>query len=199
MSKRRGHACVSGVAGRMENVIVAMHSIAGAFCGSLPMQRCGGAVMMGAALDGTVCGTMTAATAPRPLLHIFGQLDGQLRLPRAAWAAAAAAHMATQLGARCGRPGAGGVHGWAGVQSAVTFACSRASTCRSSPAPCCWALASACRTFALQRPFAVVPGLNHASMSNGECISSRSRRTPAQHQSRRRVECRLGSLPLQAG
>lgn len=124
--------------------------MAATFYGSTPMQRCGGAVMLGvrqqlsslhrvlldhhgmpvagrvsvmhhllpplrcstlvppatplpprqAVLDGSVCQAADITTAPRPVMHIGGAVDGQARLPRLAWAAAAAAPLATQLGAR---------------------------------------------------------------------------------------------------
>lgn len=41
-----------------------------------------------------------AAAAPRPLMHVLGALDGQTRLPRAAWTAARLAPLAAQFGAR---------------------------------------------------------------------------------------------------
>lgn len=87
-------------AGCMENVFVSMHSVAARCYGSAPMKNCAGGIMLAAALDGTVCSAAGVANAPRPLMHIFGQLDGQLRMPRAAWAAAAAAPLAAQFGAR---------------------------------------------------------------------------------------------------
>lgn len=152
-----------------------MHSAAAVFFPAAPMKHCAGAVMMATVMDGSVCsvgggavsrGSMVglaseqpgaaapgrvpvlapalppprtscrlhillpsspaqvpdAAASPRPLMHLLGALDGQLRLPRAAWAAARLAPLAAQVGAR---------------------------------------------QFAATRPFAVLPGLNHASFSNG--------------------------------
>ncbi|KAL4855800.1 hypothetical protein ACK3TF_003573 [Chlorella vulgaris] len=84
----------------MENVFVAMHSLSAAFYDSAPMKHCAGSIMLGAVLDGTICRAATAASAPRSLMHISGQLDGQSRLPRVAWAAASAAQLATQLSLR---------------------------------------------------------------------------------------------------
>ena len=79
---------------------MAMHSLSSLMYPSVPMQHCAGAILLGAALDGSVGFVAGAAAAPRPLLHIFGAQDGQLRLPRAAWLAAALAPAAAQLGAR---------------------------------------------------------------------------------------------------
>lgn len=73
-----------------------------------------------------------AAAAPRPLMHVLAALDGQTRLPRAAWTAARLAPLAAQFGARCGGDsrlcGAGRGEGEVGyvVQSATSSACLQA-------------------------------------------------------------------------
>ena len=55
-------------------------------------------------IDGTTCiAAPDAGGPPRPVLHVLGAADAQLRLPRAAWAAAHAAVLASQIGARWGR------------------------------------------------------------------------------------------------
>jgi len=41
-----------------------------------------------------------AAAVPRPLMHVLAALDGQTRIPRAAWTAARLAPLAAQVGAR---------------------------------------------------------------------------------------------------
>jgi len=65
------------------------------------MKNCAGSVMLGSVIDGTTCpGVPDIAAAPRPVLHVLGALDGQLRLPRAAWLAAHTAPLAAQYGAR---------------------------------------------------------------------------------------------------
>lgn len=66
----------------MENVIVGLHSMAVAFYPSAPMKHCAGTICLASVVDGSTQTVVDAAAAPRPLMHILGQLDGQLRLPR---------------------------------------------------------------------------------------------------------------------
>lgn len=82
---------------------MALHSLSAAFYESAPMKHCAGSIVMGSVLDGSICRGATVASAPRSLMHISGQLDGQSRLPRVAWAAATAAPLAAQLSLRCGQ------------------------------------------------------------------------------------------------
>ncbi|KAL4427622.1 hypothetical protein ABPG75_001711 [Micractinium tetrahymenae] len=114
---------------RIENVFVAMHSLSSTFYPGVPMKHCAGAVLLGATIDGSSCPAVPdAAALPRSVMHITGALDGQLRLPRAAWLAAHTAPLAAQVGPR---------------------------------------------HFAQVRPFAIVPGMNHAQFSNGVVNSAR--------------------------
>lgn len=65
------------------------------------MKNCAGTALLGATIDGTTCAAVPdAASLPRSVMHIMGALDGQLRLPRAAWAAAHVAPLAAQVGPR---------------------------------------------------------------------------------------------------
>ena len=87
-------------AARMENVFVALHSASSSFFSGYPMRHCAGVILLASVADGLFNVPVDAAAAPRPLLHVLGALDGQLRLPRAAWVAAHAAQQAGQFGAR---------------------------------------------------------------------------------------------------
>ena len=84
----------------MENVFVALHSASSSFFPGYPMRHCAGVILLASVADGLSNVPVDAAAAPRPLLHVLGALDGQLRLPRAAWVAAHAAQQAGQFGAR---------------------------------------------------------------------------------------------------
>ena len=77
---------------------MALHSISSSFFPGYPMRRCAGVILLASLADGLA--EVDAAAAPRPLMHVLGGMDGQLRLPRAAWAAAHAAEQAGQFGAR---------------------------------------------------------------------------------------------------
>lgn len=85
---------------RMDNVFVAMHSVSTCFYPSAPMKHCAGAIALAGVVDGASGPVADAAAAPRPLMHVLGVLDGQTRLPRAAWTAARLAPLAAQFGAR---------------------------------------------------------------------------------------------------
>jgi hypothetical protein len=98
--KYRHAAWLLAGSGRLVNVYVVLHSASVLFYAGFPMHRCAGTITLGAALDGVLCSVADARTAPRLLMHILGSLDGQARLPQAAWAAATAAPMAPQFGAR---------------------------------------------------------------------------------------------------
>lgn len=65
------------------------------------MKHCAGVALLGATIDGSTCATVPdAASLPRSVMHIAAALDGQLRLPRAAWVAAHIAPLAAQVGPR---------------------------------------------------------------------------------------------------
>lgn len=61
-----------------------MHSISSLGAKEFPLKRCAGAILIGATLLGSKDFPPLAHTFPRPLMHIFGQADGQTPLAIAA-------------------------------------------------------------------------------------------------------------------
>jgi hypothetical protein len=111
----------SGV-GRMENLFVALHSAAVLAAKGVAVQKAAGTILLGGNLLKTEDFMASAATYPRPLLHIYGQLDGQLSPCKAALTATEIATFGPMLGPK-------------GV--------------------------------ARIRPLVIIPGMNHAQVSNG--------------------------------
>jgi hypothetical protein len=69
--------------GRNENVFVAMHSAAIMGATGFPLKRSAGIVALGSMLLPSESINMDAYTFPRPLMHIWGERDGQLNLFKA--------------------------------------------------------------------------------------------------------------------
>jgi hypothetical protein len=83
------------------NVFISMHSLASLFASGLPLRRAAGAALLGATLQPFDPGFWPSPHAfPKPLLHVFGQLDGQQTTPQAALAAGDAARGVPTLGPR---------------------------------------------------------------------------------------------------
>lgn len=84
--------------GRADNVFVAAHSISTIFIPGYPMRHAGGVILLGSGLLGQDDFWPEVASFPRPILHVFGGLDGQQTLPKAAVIAADAGRSVRILG-----------------------------------------------------------------------------------------------------
>lgn len=69
--------------GRNENVFVAMHSVAIMAATGFPLKKSAGIVALGSTLFPSESINMDAYTFPRPLMHIWGERDGQMNLFKA--------------------------------------------------------------------------------------------------------------------
>jgi hypothetical protein len=84
--------------GRNENVFVAMHSAAIMGASGFPLKRSAGIVALGSMLLPSENINMDAYTFPRPLMHIWGERDGQLNLFKASLVAGRALARDLSLG-----------------------------------------------------------------------------------------------------
>lgn len=76
--------------GRNENVFVAMHSAAIMGAAGFPLKRSAGILALGSMLMPSENINMDAYTYPRPLMHIWGERDGQFSLIKASLGASRA-------------------------------------------------------------------------------------------------------------
>jgi len=90
----------SSRSGRLDNVFIGMHSMSVIAASGFPFHRSAGVVLFGANLLPTNTFWPSIHTYPRPILHIFGEMDGQAHHSRAALSAAEAALSAPTLGRR---------------------------------------------------------------------------------------------------
>jgi hypothetical protein len=88
----------SSPSGRLDNVFIGMHSMSVLAASGFAFHRSAGAVLFGASMIATDTFWPSIHTYPRPLLHIFGEMDGQAHLCRASLSAAEAALSAPSLG-----------------------------------------------------------------------------------------------------
>ncbi|KAG7674711.1 hypothetical protein Ndes2526B_g04985 [Nannochloris sp. 'desiccata'] len=91
----------SSFSGRFDNVFIGMHSMSVLAASGFPFHRSAGAVLFGASMVPTDTFWPFVHTYPRPVLHIFGEMDGQAHQCRAALSAAEAALSAPSLGRKC--------------------------------------------------------------------------------------------------
>jgi hypothetical protein len=88
----------SNPSGRLDNVFIGMHSMSVLAAAGFAFHNSAGVVLFGASLVPTNTFWPSVRTFPRPIMHIFGEMDGQTHLCRAALTAAEAAVSAPSLG-----------------------------------------------------------------------------------------------------